>query len=218
MQDTYAEYHYHTAEAMNDDQFIWDKVADVLVQCSPAPRRIFEIGCGNGFSAYRLLNMGYEVTGIDPSKSGIEHGRRTYPALRLHEGSVYDDLSKEYGQFPVVLSLEVIEHCYEPKKFARRVHELLEPGGIGIISTPYHGYWKNLALALLGRFDQHFSPLWDGGHIKFFSVKTLSSLLGDAGFEGLRIHRVGRVPMFAKSMVAVFRKPGLPSDKQSELV
>jgi 2-polyprenyl-6-hydroxyphenyl methylase/3-demethylubiquinone-9 3-methyltransferase len=218
MQETYVEYHYHTAEAMNDDQFIWQKVAEILVRYTPAPCRIFEIGCGNGYSANRLLQMGYEVTGIDPSKSGIAHGQRSYPALRLHEGSVYDDLSTEYGQFPVVLSLEVIEHCYEPRTFARRVNELLEPGGIGILSTPYHGYWKNLALALFGRFDQHFSPLWDGGHIKFFSVKTLSSLLREAGFEDLQIHRVGRVPSLAKSMVAVFRKPGLAPGKENRAV
>ena len=56
-------------------------------------------------------------------------------------------------------------------------------GGEMIISTPYHGYLKNLALAITGKFDRHFTVLWDGGHIKFWSVKTLTKLLNEFGFE-----------------------------------
>jgi len=75
----------------------------------------------------------------------------------------------------VVLSLEVVEHLYAPRHYARTVFELLRPGGVAVISTPYHGYWKNLALALMGKLDAHFTALWDHGHIKFWSVRTLMS-------------------------------------------
>jgi hypothetical protein len=37
-----------------------------------------------------------------------------------------------------------------------------------IITTPYHGYLKNIALSVSVKFDHHVNPLWDGGHIKFF--------------------------------------------------
>jgi 2-polyprenyl-3-methyl-5-hydroxy-6-metoxy-1,4-benzoquinol methylase len=206
MENGYVEYRYSSGEPTHDDSFLWNKVAEILARHTLAKQRVFEIGCGNGLTAHRLANLGYEVMGVDPSKTGIAHARRKYPEARLFEGSIDDDLAEKYGRFPVLISLEVIEHCYDPRKFVRRVSELLEPGGIGIISTPYHGYWKNLALAILGRFDKHFSPLWDCGHIKFFSIKTLSELLCEADFEQLRIYRAGRIPTFAKSMVAVFRK------------
>jgi hypothetical protein len=39
------------------------------------------------------------------------------------------------------------------------------------VSTPYHGYHKNLGLALSGKMDAHFTALWEGGHIKFFSIR-----------------------------------------------
>jgi len=84
---------------------------------------------------------------------------------------------------------------------------LLEPGGTAIISTPYHGYWKNLVMALSGKLDAHFTVLWEHGHIKFWSIKTLSTLLADAGFVDIRFERVGRVPLLAKSMIAIARKP-----------
>ncbi|MBB3777235.1 hypothetical protein FHS52_003232 [Erythromicrobium ramosum] len=36
---------------------------------------------------------------------------------------------------------------------------------------------KNVILAASGKLDRHFTALWDGGRIKFFSVATLSVLL-----------------------------------------
>ncbi|QKK30254.1 hypothetical protein FE844_011975 [Rhizobium indicum] len=41
------------------------------------------------------------------------------------------------------------------------------------------------------------------GHIKFWSKNTLSMLLLDAGFDNVRFEYVGRIPVFAKSMIAV---------------
>jgi len=154
-----------------------------------------------------MASRGIEVSGIDFSESGIAQARRAYPELQLAVGSAYDDLSKVFGQFPVVISLEVIEHLYFPRRFARSVFDLLEPGGTAFISIPFHGYLKNLALALTGRMDAHFTALWDGGHIKFFSEQTLGALLREAGFGTIRFLRVGRVAPLAKSMVAIASKP-----------
>jgi len=167
---------------------------------------LFEIGCGNGATADMLGQLGFDVTGVDTSISGIQIANKSFPHLKLFQGSAYDDLVKKYGRFPIVISLEVIEHLFYPRKFASTFYSLLEDGGMGVISTPYHGYLKNLALALTGKMDAHFSSLWDGGHIKFWSMRTLTSLLYETGFEDISFVRVGRIPFLAKSMIAVFRK------------
>lgn len=70
-----------------------------------------------------------------------------------------------------------------------------------IISTPYHGYVKNLVLAVTGKLDNHFSALWDGGHIKFWSKKTLYRLLQEQDFEIEFFLGVGRLPLLWKSML-----------------
>jgi hypothetical protein len=62
-------------------------------------------------------------------------------------------------------------------------------------------------LALTGRMDNHFTALWDNGHIKFWSMDTLGELLREAGFVGVRFERVGRILPLAKSMIAIARKP-----------
>jgi hypothetical protein len=85
--------------------------------------------------------------------------------------------------------------------------QLLRSCGYLIISTPYHGYLKNLILALTNRWDAHPNPFWDGGHIKFWSRKTLSQLLNETGFRIVRFIGAGRLPFLWKSMIVVAQKP-----------
>ena len=83
---------------------------------------------------------------------------------------------------------------------------LLKPGGYLIIGTPYQGYLKNLALSILDGWDAHHTVAWDGGHIKFFSVKTLSTLVARHGFELMAFHYLGRAPWLWKNMICFAKK------------
>jgi 2-polyprenyl-6-hydroxyphenyl methylase/3-demethylubiquinone-9 3-methyltransferase len=186
--------------------YLWPILLDILAKHPLSERRAFDLGCGNGATANMLFEHGYDVTGIDLSESGIALGRESFPHLKLDVGNVYDELAERYGQFPVVVSLEVIEHCFYPRRFARTFYHLLSDRGVGILSTPYHGYWKNLALAAVGKWDDHLTVLSEEGHIKFFSIRTLETLLAETGFSQIRFLRAGRIPTLAKSMIAVVRK------------
>lgn len=202
-------YRYTSARPGHHHAYLLQKVLKLLdaLHLPAGQQRLFELGCGNGSMAHVLTQYGWDVTGVDPSVEGIAQARAAYPRLKLDIGSGYDDLAVRYGQFPGVMSLEVVEHIYAPRHYAKTVFDLLSTGGVAIISTPYHGYLKNLALALSGRMDAHFTALWDHGHIKFWSMHTLGELLREAGFVDIRFDRVGRVPALAKSMIAVARKP-----------
>lgn len=201
-------YKYSSAEHNCAHDYVLPALREILLAKFPDDirRRIFELSCGNGSVSNALAEMGFEMTGVDPSSEGIRHANERHPHLDLRLGSAYDALAETFGQFPVVVSLEVIEHVYAPRDYAATVYSLLEDGGTAIISTPYHGYWKNLAIAVTGRFDRHFTALWDNGHIKFWSVRTLGLLLKEAGFQSITFRRVGRIPALAKSMIAIATK------------
>ncbi|PAQ10172.1 class I SAM-dependent methyltransferase [Mesorhizobium temperatum] len=198
------EYLYDSPDANDSHSILLPAVDKIVEEFSPAS--IFDLGCGNGSVAKHLSDR-YVVTGIDPSTSAVAMANKAYPNIRIESGSAYDDLRARYGTFDLVLSLEVVEHLYDPRAFAKNVYELLNPGGTAVISTPYHGYFKNLALAVTGRLDSHFLALWDGGHIKFWSIRSLGMLLNEVGLEVLRFERVGRIPALAKSMIAIAQKP-----------
>lgn len=89
--------------------------------------RLFDLGCGNGSVAASITKEGWEVIEVDPSSEGISAAAKMYPDLHLKEGSAYDDLVSLYGHFPVVTSLEVVEHVYAPREYARTLQGLLKP-------------------------------------------------------------------------------------------
>jgi 2-polyprenyl-6-hydroxyphenyl methylase/3-demethylubiquinone-9 3-methyltransferase len=207
MEEHECTYSYGSADASHTASYLWPPVLNLLSEYTEDDASVFDLGCGNGAFAAELARRGYNVTGVDPSHDGIARARETHPGLDVHVGSAYDDLQSEYGTFDAVVSLEVVEHIYYPRKYAACVYDLLERGGVALISTPYHGYWKNLALALTGKMDEHFTALWTHGHIKFWSRDTLGQLLDEAGFANIQFRRVGRIPLLAKSMIAIAEKP-----------
>jgi SAM-dependent methyltransferase len=169
-------------------------------------RRVLDLGCGNGTFTARIAAAGHEVVGIDASSSGILIASRVVPAGTFHEGSLEAPLPESlHGQFDAVTAVEVIEHLPMPGVLCARAREALRPDGQFILTTPYHGYLKNLALAVAGQLDRHYQPWRDGGHIKFFSRTTVTDLIRREGFAVTGFVRVGRIPPLAKSMVVEAR-------------
>jgi 2-polyprenyl-6-hydroxyphenyl methylase/3-demethylubiquinone-9 3-methyltransferase len=102
--------------------------------------------------------------------------------------------------------LEVVEHLFYPRRLFEVSDRLLVEGGLLIVSTPYHGYLKNLAVSVIGGWDRHFGVEVDGGHIKFFSKAALGKMALQCGFSKPHFRGVGRSPWLWKSMVLSFEK------------
>ncbi len=172
--------------------------------------RILDVGCGNGAIAGSLRHQfGCRIVGIDMSRDGIAIARETYPDCRWEvlgaDDKVLENLREE--PFDRVISTEVVEHLYDPKAYIRGCFAALKPGGRLVISTPYHGYFKNLAISVTNGWDKHIHPLWDGGHIKFWSRRTLTQLMSEAGFTDFQFRGAGRQPYLWKSMVMSAIRP-----------
>jgi len=163
---------------------------------------IMDVGCGNGWIAGALAAMGHRVIGVDLAPDGIALARRSYPELRFEIASVYDDLTKIATNVDVVICAEVIEHLYSPQALLENASSILRKGGTFILSTPYHGYLKNLTISAIGAWDTHHDSQREGGHIKFFSERSLTWMLLEAGFTDVKYSNAGRLPFLWKSMVA----------------
>jgi 2-polyprenyl-3-methyl-5-hydroxy-6-metoxy-1,4-benzoquinol methylase len=165
-------------------------------------KRILDVGCGNGAIAGRLIDDGFDVYGIDASETGVNVSSKKHPCSFFVQDILSEQLPDELldFHFDVVISTEVIEHIYAPRSYMKLIRNILASGGVLIISTPYHGYLKNLVMALTNKLDNHFTVLWDGGHIKFWSKRTLTLLLNEFDFEVMEFKGSGRFPFLWKSM------------------
>lgn len=173
---------------------------------------ILDAGCGGGFILNELFKSGRQcIWGFDVSESGIKVAKQNYEHIG-NRVAVHNAYLSELpallpaNNYDVTLSIEVIEHMYYPRDYLKNLHHWLKKEGFLILTTPYHGYFKNLVISLSNKFDKHFNPLWDGGHIKFFSKKTLCKVLKETGFEPIKFYGSGRLPLFWKSMVIIAKK------------
>ncbi|MBD2175908.1 class I SAM-dependent methyltransferase [Pseudanabaena sp. FACHB-1998] len=199
------EYAYTTNDSGHHHQYLLPTLLSLLSEIKQEKNyklRVLDIGCGNGSLSNLLAKQGYEVVGIEDSISGIAAATKSFPECKFINASVYDiPYAKLEGEFDVVISTEVIEHLMYPRELVKSAKRCLKPNGRLILTTPYHGYIKNLILALTGKMDNHFTALWDGGHVKFFSVKTLSQILTEEDFRSLKFTFVGRFSYLWKSMI-----------------
>jgi len=164
---------------------------------------ILDLGCGNGYLVNYLLEQGYNAYGTDASEKGIAIAKKLNPERFFVQDLSSDKLPQQLQEIPfdTIISTEVIEHLYNPQAFIDFCKQQLKPGGELVITTPYHGYLKNLMLSIFNRWDSHMNPLWLGGHIKLWSKKTLTKVLINAGFRVIAFRGCGRFPYFWKSMI-----------------
>lgn len=170
-------------------------------------KRVCDLGSGNGVLVAAVRQAGYYASGVEYDKEGVALSQKNYPGINFYNLGVQDDpaqmLASEGQPFDAVVSTEVIEHLFSPHLLPIFARQLVPKGGYLVISTPYHGYLKNLALSVFNKWDKHHTVLWHGGHIKFWSRNTLTQLLEGNGFKVVGFHGAGRFPFLWKSMILV---------------
>jgi 2-polyprenyl-3-methyl-5-hydroxy-6-metoxy-1,4-benzoquinol methylase len=197
----YKDYGYNTGDITHSFGYLQQPLLNLLDKSKN--QCILDVGCGNGYFVNYLLSLGYNAYGTDASEKGIAIARQTNPDRFFIQDISTGKLPQELQgfKFDTIISTEVIEHLYDPEGLITFCKKVLNDKGELIISTPYHGYLKNLALSLFNKWDAHLNPMWHGGHIKMWSRRTLSKALTDAGFSIIEFKGCGRIPYFWKSMV-----------------
>jgi len=165
-----------------------------------------DIGAGNGSALPFWQQQGWRVAAMEPDEEGYAFSKQV-PGVDVRRLGVEDALPPEWhSAFDTVVSLEVVEHLFNPESLVQVCERALRPGGHAMISTPYHGYLKNVAISMAGKWDYHHHPLRIGGHIKFWSEATLTKLFEKRTFTKVAFHGVGRLPFLWKSMLLVFQR------------
>jgi hypothetical protein len=102
----------------------------------PSRSKIMEIGVGSGIDMARLLDEGYDISGIEPSSMLLNEAITHFPQLsqRLHEAALPLEeafLSRWRARFSGILCSAVLMHLKEAQQQTamHQLCELLEPQG-----------------------------------------------------------------------------------------
>jgi len=142
--------------------------------------RLLDIGCGNGSLVAPLLDLGWEVTGVEPDPVPAKLAREQF-GLKVHEGTL-EEVRLPEAYFDVITMHHVIEHLPDPFGTLRECLRLLKPGGKLVIVTPNI---EGLGYRVFGNAWSYLDP---PRHLTIFSLNTLASCAEEAGFYVMDIH------------------------------
>lgn len=180
----YNSWSYENWKASRDRSYIVSNLkARLLKRFLAAGARVLDVGCSTGLFCFEARKQGFDVEGIDPSKMLTETGSKALK-IHLHHGSL-EKFDPGY-KFKGVVVWDVLEHVYNPVEIVGRCGFLMEPGGYLFLQVPNHEGVSNRLKTFLSRLNLKRSDFKHFGfphHVYSFNKKSLSALVGSAGFK-----------------------------------
>lgn len=163
------------------DPYYANTRSDMLRFIRGNPKRILEVGCGQGNFSKNFTDV--EYLGVEANAEMAERARAN--GINVITG-LYDDVASQVpdGHFDLVVCNDVIEHMIDPAGFLRNVKAKLAPGGHLIASIPNIRYAPVL-FDLLVHADFEYTEwgVLDYTHLHLFTSKSFSRLAEQCGWE-----------------------------------
>ena len=144
--------------------------------------KLLDVGCGKGFFLEQCIKDKIDAEGIDVSASGID-----YAINKVKVKAYQTDISKfaeqkeNQNKYDVLTLWATIEHLPNPREVFSSIFKCLKPGGLFFLDTGLgNDKWEKY---LCGYSQSYHAPQ----HLFVYSVKGLSLLLKNAGFQILKI-------------------------------
>lgn len=144
------------------------------------PGRFLDIGCGYGTVLKAAREDGWTVEGLDVSRWGAEHVRRTH-GIAVTVGDVFStDLGPD--AFDTIHLSHSLEHMPEPRAALTRIRPWLRPEGVLIIEVPNQldDFYAGVRWGLMRRY---VPPPVANSHEFFFNAGSLGKMLEATGYQ-----------------------------------
>ncbi|MFZ4813514.1 MAG: class I SAM-dependent methyltransferase, partial [Phototrophicaceae bacterium] len=180
-------YHDYVADEANIRQTFNRRlnILERFIRPTGERNKLLDVGCAAGFFIDEASKRGWQVEGLDVSSFAVDYVKTRFGHRAYNVPLIDADLPN--NSYDLVGMWDVIEHVPDPKANIQRAAELLRSGGVFSLITPDVGSW---VAQLTGR-------RWIGyklseEHVYYFSVKTLSRMLNEAGFDVIHVRHEGK--------------------------
>lgn len=159
-----------------------DVILDRLDRLLRGRGSVLDYGCGTGFMIEHMLRRGYTVTGLDFSPESVRGVDAKFKGKAGFRGAQHvDDLMRTGARFDAILVFEVIEHLSDEylDLTARNLKQLLNPGGIVVVTTPNGERLEDLHVFCPG--CESVFHRWQ--HIRSWTEESLPAAMRAKGFR-----------------------------------
>jgi SAM-dependent methyltransferase len=142
-------------------------------------KSVFDIGFGFAQALIYLKNKGLVVSGLEPSKEGVDYARGN-GIDAIHGGIENFDLVKNKSD--IVMLLNVLEHLRQPEKTILDIkNNLLTADGMLLIEVPND--FNDFQIVANEEYNLNEWWVHPPNHINYFSHDSLQKLLKGCGFK-----------------------------------
>lgn len=176
--------------------------------------RVLDIGCGNGNLLNYIQTKSDFVYGIDISPKNVTLARtKLDKKVKLSAQDINNKLNFPDNYFDIIIMTDVIEHTIDRYFVMSEIKRVLKKGGYVFIGTPNISKLKNRLIFLLGGYpyssEQDNSSrkteiIYDGGHLQWFTFKTLKQLAQRFNFKIVKTFGYGRFGKFHNLFPSLF--------------
>jgi len=161
------------------------RARDDLIRLVPlSAKRILEIGCAAGMTGKALRERSLEeLVGVELLEEMAEKAKPYY--TRVFAGDIEQlELPFENCHFDCIIYGDVLEHLVDPWALLKRHRLLLKDGGAMVVSIPNIRHYRIVKKLLLhDTWEYTGDGILDKTHLRFFTLKSMRSMLEEAGFE-----------------------------------
>ncbi|HPG31010.1 MAG TPA: class I SAM-dependent methyltransferase [bacterium] len=136
--------------------------------------KVLDIGCAGGAFPKAANDLGFQITGVEPSKWLSQYGRTQYN-LDIRTGTL-EDQNFQDNQFDIITLWDVLEHINSPELTLSKINKLLKKDGMLILTYPDIG---SLTSKILGKNW----PFLLSVHLYYFNRNTINLFLKNNGYS-----------------------------------
>lgn len=151
-------------------------------------RTVLDVGCAQGTLAMLLAERGHRVVAIDIRERFLEYARTRWERgdVEFLAANIFD--RPPLGTFDLVFGNQIIEHLVYPAEFLRTLASYARPGGVLVVSTPNHDYFRSSlpSFTELGDPKQHEHKQFSAGggdHFFAYTEEELRTAAAEAGLD-----------------------------------
>lgn len=160
--------------------------SDVIYDLLTPNQRYLDIGCGNGELVIYCLDKFEFVCGLDIARTRLQIAQKKINTQskdfkKRIKFQIFDADTKypfPNNYFNAVTLVATLEHFFDPYQVMSEVARIIKSGGQLIIQVPNLGFLPRRIAVLFGKLpvtsEDEYG--WDGGHLHYFTIKTLVHL------------------------------------------
>lgn len=174
---------------------------------------LLDIGCASGKFGEAVRNKtGCRVVGVE--RNCYEAQKAKARLDLVIEGDILCADIKE--KFDCITCLDVLEHLSDPDAFLQKIKSLLNSDGSLVLSIPNIGHWSIIEDLIAGRWDYLPAGILTVSHLRFFTKRTIQTLLEDSGFNIVFIEEQPAPPSSdSKKILELLRQNRMEVDEKN---